>query len=66
MQVRSSTVDELFREELRNNMLTMSQQCALVAKKASGNLECIQRHHGQQAEGGDPPPLHALVRAHME
>jgi len=44
----------------------MSQQWALVAKKASGNLECIQRDHGQQAEGGDPPPLHALVRAHME
>ncbi|GAB0208884.1 mitochondrial enolase superfamily member 1 [Grus japonensis] len=36
---------------LVDNKLSMSQQCALVAKKAHGILG------GQQVKGGYPPPL---------
>jgi len=43
---------------LVDDKLTMSQQCALAAKKASGILGCIQEECGQQDEGGSPSPLH--------
>jgi len=39
---------------LLDNSLAVSQQCVLVAKKANG---MHSKEHGQQAEGGDPPPL---------
>ena len=42
---------------LVENRLTMSQQCALAAKKANGILGCIRRS-GQQVKGGSPSPLH--------
>ena len=42
---------------LVDTKLTMSQQCALPAKKkANGILSCM-RQCGQQLEGGDPSPL---------
>ncbi|PKU28696.1 rna-directed dna polymerase from mobile element jockey-like [Limosa lapponica baueri] len=39
---------------LVDNRMTMRQQCALVARKANGILGYW---HGQQVEGGHPPPL---------
>ena len=41
---------------LMGNRLTMSQQCALVAKHTSGILGCIKKSC-QQIKEGDPPPL---------
>ena len=40
---------------LVDDKLTMSQQCTLIAKKASGILGCIEC--GQQVEGGSSSPL---------
>ena len=37
--------------------LTVSQQRALAAQKATGVLGCIQSSVGSRARGGDSPPL---------
>ena len=42
---------------LVDDQLTMSHQCALVARKANGILGCIKRSAGQQVKGGSPPAL---------
>jgi len=42
---------------LLDNRLAMSQQCALVAKKANGILGCITKCWASRSKEADPPPL---------
>ena len=51
---------------LVDDRLTMSQQCALVAKKAKRDPGMHQEECGQQAEGDSPPPLHCPSEAPCE
>jgi len=63
--LESSSAERVL-EVLGDNKLTMSQQCALVARKANGILGCIKKSVASRSKEVLFPLYSALVRTHLE